>query len=126
MRDISNKYIVPKSTLYYFKSLAQRIKAENALLSSQIVNKFEEQLKYRYFIYDQVKPPAIPLTLDKICASFFKKIKLHLNKRELKSFLKEDLRFSFKKGSSAVQKIIKMDNIIMRKIFSLNMLCIKR
>ena len=52
--------------------MAQRIKAENVLLRSQIVNKFEEQLKHRYFIYDQAKPPAIPLTLDKICASLKK------------------------------------------------------
>ena len=87
--------------------MAQRIKAENVLLRSQIVNKFEEQLKFRYFIYDQVKPPAIQLTLDKICALFFKKFKLHLNKQELKRFLKEDLRLSLKKGSSAFKKLLR-------------------
>ena len=98
--------------------MAQRNKAENVLLRSQIVNKFEEQLKFRYFIYDQVKLPAIPLTLDNICASFFKKFKLHLNKQELKRFFKIRLRIIIQDGKFCIQKITKMDNIIInRKIF---------
>ena len=123
MRDISNKYAIPKSTIYWFKDNAHQIKNEYSIFNFQIIDKFKEQIKYRNFIYDQVKPPTSPMTLDKICTSFLKKFKIHLNKREVKSFLKNDLRFSFKKGSSAVWKIAKMDNIIMRKIFALHLLC---
>ena len=48
----------------------------------------EKQIKYKKFIYETLKPPSQPITLDKIDRKFFSSFNVHLNKRELKSLLK--------------------------------------
>ena len=78
MRDISNKYAIPRSTIYWFQDNAHQIKNEYSVFNFQIIDEFKEQIKYRNFIYDQVKPPTSPMTLNKIYTSFLKKFKIHL------------------------------------------------
>ena len=58
----------------------------------------------------------------KICGNFFKKFSLSLNKRELKEFLKKDLNFSFKRGSSTVLLKNINDDAKMKQIFSLEII----
>ena len=57
----------------------------------------EKQIKYRMFIYETLKPPSQPITLDKIDRKFFSTFNVHLNNHELKSFIKNDLKYTFKK-----------------------------
>ena len=100
---------MPKSTLYYFKNNSAKINSEGTEFYNNLFKNYEDQIKYKTFIYDSIKPPTFPMNWSKIWGNFFKKFGLSLNKRELKEFLKKDLNFSFKRGSSTVRlKILMM------------------
>ena len=78
----------------------------------------EKQIKYRKFIYETLKPSSQPITLDKIDRKFFSTFNVHLNKRELKSFIKNDLKYTFKKGSPSVNKANDEITKTSKKLFS--------
>ena len=83
---------------------------------------YEDSLTYRNFICKLIKPPTYPVTIPIIWRKFYEKFKLDINPRKLKSFLKDDLGFSFKKSSSATPNIKESEDLLMKKIFSLDAL----
>ena len=113
---------MPKSTLYYFKNNSAKINSEGTEFYNNLFKNYEDQIKYKTFIYDSIKPPTFPMNWSKIWGNFFKKFGLSLNKRELKEFLKKDLNFSFKRGSSTVRLKNINDDTRMKQIFSLEIL----
>ena len=120
IKQVSNKYSIPISTLYWFKRSADNIKCDYSALNDGIFDDFKSQIYYKTYIYENLKPPALPTTLSKLCNAFNKKYNYHLNKRELKRFIKEDIRFAFKKGSTATQVTSEVNTDIMRMIFFIN------
>ena len=78
----------------------------------------EKQIKYRKLIYETLKPPSQPITLDKIDRKFLSTFNFQLNKRELKSFIKNDLKYTFKKGSPSVNKANDEITKTSKKLFS--------
>ena len=90
IKQISNEYQIPKSTLYSFKRSFLKIIDKHNSITSNEDNKLKNQLKYRGYIYELINPPSTPLTISKIWNSFHKRFKLNLKKRELKNIIKND------------------------------------
>ena len=122
IKQISNEYQIPKSTLYSFKRSFLKIIDKHNSITSNEDNKLKNQLKYRGYIYELINPSSTPLTISKIWNSFHKRFKLNLNKRELKNIIKNDFKFSYKRGSSAVAKIKNLEADQMSTIFAHNIL----
>ena len=92
---------------------------------SQIMNlkqQFDNDVKFKMFIYSRIKPPTSPFTLSSIEKDFYEEFGLSINKREPKWFIKNDLQFSFKKGGSSTKNVVDHKNKLMKSIFSWDLL----
>ena len=115
---MSRELNIPISTLYYVLKHKDQITEKYINMSQNMNGIIEKQIKYRKFIYETLKPPSQPITLDKIDRKFFSTFNVHLNKRELKSFIKNDLKYTFKKGSPSVNKANDEITKTSKKLFS--------
>ena len=109
---------IPISTLYHVLKHKDQITEKYINMSQNMNGVIEKQIKYRKFIYETLKHPSQPITLDKIDRKFFSTFNVHLNKRELKSFIKNDLKYTFKKGSPSVNKANDEITKTSKKLFS--------
>ena len=115
---MSRELNIPISTLYHVLKHKDQITEKYINMSQNMNGIIEKQIKYRKFIYETLKPPSQPITLDKIDRKFFSTFNVHLNKRELKSFIKNDLKYTFKKGSPSVNKANDEITKTSKKLFS--------
>ena len=68
------------------------------------INKLSLSIEEKQYIANYVKPPQIPLTIDKISQELYNNFGTSNKKREIKSYLKSTLMYSYKKGSSRTMK----------------------
>ena len=61
-------------------------------------------LEEQYFIKNYAKPPQIPLTIQNINEEVNKVFEVKWKKRKIKSFFKNLLNYSYKKGSAMIIK----------------------
>ena len=69
-----------------------------------------------------VRPPKAPMTLPIIGRLFKKKTNIDLTRHQLRTYMKNNLRYSYIKGSSRPLKILSPDHIIRRGLFSIKVL----
>ena len=104
LKEISKKYNATISSIYKivndFKAKDWDYRFFKPVGNTDNFLSLEEQ----YFIQNYVKPPQIPLTIQSINEEVNKAFETKWRKREIKSFLKNSLNYSYKKGSAMTIK----------------------
>ena len=104
IKEILHKYKVSKSSLYKIVKDANKNAVKRKSISIGNINKLSLSIEEKQYIANYVKPPQIPLTIDKISQELYNNFGTSNKKREIKSFLKSTLMYSYKKGSSRTMK----------------------
>ena len=68
-----------------------------------------------------VQPPTYSLTISKIKEFIFEKLGISINKRKIKTYLKDSLNYSLKKGSAGSVTLKLNNSIIEKSVFSSRM-----
>ena len=72
-------------------------------------------------IRSYVQPPTIPLTIHKIKQFIFRKLRISINKRKIKTYLKDSQNYSYKKGSAGSVTLKSNNFKIHKSVFSSRM-----
>ena len=70
------------------------------------------------WIQENIRPPKPPITIEKLNNKMSALFPERNRKRDIKKFLKCDMRFSYKKGSSKVINWLTSKNEVFQSIFS--------
>ena len=116
MSFIQRNYGIPKSTLYYF--INKYYKGSINKLQSWFANKNKLNNQEKLWIVNNVQPPKPPLTICKLnwkMSQFFEKKD---RRREIKCFLKDELNYTYKKGSATTISGASQYTKLLQSIFS--------
>ena len=123
IREISHSYNASASSIYNIVKCTLMSKNyggepySNDSLSNKL-NYEEKQL-----IKELVKPPQKPLTIDIINNEITKSFGAKNRKRDIKSYLKKSLNYSYKKGGATTFKGATERALYFQSIFSSKILC---
>ena len=116
------KFNVSKSTWYYLirnknKIYDEAISKENIYKDIFGLNKNEMNL-----ISEYIKPPKAPLTIKNILNMWNSSVKNEIKAKDISNFIKKNLNYSYKKGSSTSFRGASRKIHLQQKIFSWRML----
>ena len=115
---ISTNYDVPKSTLYYFMKNWK----ENDKLNESKLNVFDwpiglSQNEIKWLKLNII-PPQYPLTINKLDSKMSEVFYTKNRKQKIKFYLKRQMKYSYKKGSSMLKIGSNERNLVQQSIFS--------
>ena len=115
---ISTNYDVPKSTLYYFMKNWK----ENDKLNESKLNVFDwpiglSQNEIKWLKLNII-PPQYPLTINKLDSKMSEVFYTRNRKQKIKFYLKRQMKYSYKKGSSMLKIGSNERNLVQQSIFS--------
>ena len=95
--DFLNKFSLPYSSFNLMKKKTEQSMDIDSRDSDihHYSNKIENVILETFRSY--VQPPTYPLTINKIKQFIFEKLRISINKRKIKAYLKDSLNYSYKK-----------------------------
>ena len=111
-------YNIPKSTIYHFKRNKFKKNRDQNYDHSVLYQYRKLNEDERKWIRDNTFPPQPPLTVAKINNDMNETFGIRDRRREIKRYLKNDMKFSYKKGNSTTLKGGSLQILLMQSIFS--------
>ena len=113
------EFNIPHSTYYYLrkKENDKNLKYSNCNVADSSSHSNNNEVWN--FIKFVIKPPQKALTIENIRNKVHNAMGVSLKKREIKKFLKEKMRYSYRKGWSTSQKVKSSSHWMQRSIYYL-------
>ena len=111
-------YGVPKSTLYDVMKSSKIQSKRNGKKINAISSDYKFDREEETWIKKNVIPPQLPLTIAKLNKEMSEIFPVKNRKRDIKRFLKQEMKFSYKRGGSKIINGVSERNKLQQSLFS--------
>ena len=120
--EIWKLYKLSKSTLNRIKKIiTSGSEAFDLFMRKQLINSSKEKSIW-HTLEEIIKPPKLPLTLSRIEEVYQRKTRIKISREQLRSYMKNQLKYSYIKGSYRPVKTANSEHILHKGLFSIQFL----